>query len=112
MFPELLTQVNGTVLAGGALAAVAVLGLLPGRVARRRGHPQADAIRITGWLSVFTFGLTLPVALIWAFTKPNTQPSLMGVQEDVNDLWSEVKDLRLRVDLIEQIDRLNDEHDE
>ncbi|MBW2386211.1 MAG: DUF3302 domain-containing protein, partial [Deltaproteobacteria bacterium] len=31
-----------------------VLGELPGSVARRRGHPQMDAIRVAGWLGLLT----------------------------------------------------------
>jgi len=46
-----------------------VLGELPGSVARRRGHPQMDAIRVAGWLGLLTLGLLWPFALIWAFTQ-------------------------------------------
>lgn len=46
------------------------LGALPGRLARQRLHPQADAIGVAGWC-----GLLMPVplwllALVWAYTKP------------------------------------------
>lgn len=54
------------------LAAVAilvkVLGALPGKIARSRAHPQADAISVCGWLGVLTLGVTWPIALIWAYT--------------------------------------------
>ena len=30
---------------------VVLLGLLPGNVAHRRGHPQADGIRVLGWIA-------------------------------------------------------------
>jgi hypothetical protein len=53
-----------------AVVAVVTLGQLPGRIAERRGHPQAAAINVTSWLGVATFGLLWPVALIWAFLKP------------------------------------------
>ena len=112
MVPDQLTQADWTLLFVGAIAALAILSTLPGRVARRRGHPQADAIRIAGWLSLLAVGLTLPVALIWAFTKPSAAPSLSGMQEDINDLWSRVKDLQSRVDLIEHLDKLDAEHDQ
>lgn len=46
-----------------------VLAILPGRIARNRGHPQADAINICGWLGALALGIFWPVALIWAFTK-------------------------------------------
>ena len=59
------------VLAATALAAWVILGMLPGRIARRRKHPQADAISVCGWWGVITMGLLLPVAFIWAYTKPS-----------------------------------------
>ena len=49
-----------------------ILGMLPGRIARQRNHPQADAIAICGWWGVITMGLLLPVAWIWAYTNPDT----------------------------------------
>lgn len=47
-----------------------VLAMLPGRIARRRGHPQADAINVGGWVGALAFGIFWPLALIWAFTRP------------------------------------------
>jgi hypothetical protein len=38
--------------------------------ARDRDHPQAEAIAVCGWWGVITMGLLLPVAWIWAYTKP------------------------------------------
>jgi len=46
------------------------LGIMPGRIARQRHHPQADAINVCGWWGVFTMGLLLPVAYIWAYSNP------------------------------------------
>lgn len=44
-----------------------MMGSLPGHVARRRGHPWADAVGVAGWVTLI-FGLALwPVALIWAY---------------------------------------------
>ena len=56
------------------LLAVAVvlfvsLGQLPGRVAQQRGHPQAAAITVTGWLGML-LPVLWPLALIWAFLRP------------------------------------------
>jgi len=53
-----------------------VLGMLPGKIARQRNHPQADAINVCGWWGVITMGLLLPVAWIWAYTNPNGNKSL------------------------------------
>jgi hypothetical protein len=57
-----------TLFATGGVAAV-ILGGLPGKVARERGHPQADAIAVAGWLGLLGFGVFWPLALIWAYTK-------------------------------------------
>lgn len=40
---------------------------LPGKIARDRQHPQAEAIAVCGWLSLVTFFATWPIALIWAY---------------------------------------------
>ena len=59
------------VLACAAVWTWVILGMLPGQIARRRNHPQADAISVCGWWGVITMGLLLPVAFIWAYTKPS-----------------------------------------
>ena len=44
-----------------------LLGALPGHIAKSRGHPWADAVRVAGWITLI-FGFALwPVALIWAY---------------------------------------------
>jgi uncharacterized BrkB/YihY/UPF0761 family membrane protein len=53
------------------IAVVGLLGALPGRIARKRGHPQADAIAIAGWVGLLFFGVLWPLALIWAYTRTN-----------------------------------------
>lgn len=50
---------------------IVLLGSMPGKIAKQRGHPQADAIRILGWVGVFTLGIAWFVALVWAYTRPN-----------------------------------------
>ena len=57
------------VLACAAVWTWVILGMLPGQIARRRNHPQADAISVCGWWGVITMGLLLPVAFIWAYTQ-------------------------------------------
>ena len=51
---------------GGAL----VLGWLPGHIAAGRGHPQAAAINVCGWLGLLTLGILWPIAFIWAYMQP------------------------------------------
>jgi len=61
----------------GALAVAPVLvafviyklGSLPASIARSRGHPQADAINICGWMGIITIVLW-PIAMVWAHLVP------------------------------------------
>ena len=46
------------------------IGEWPWRIAKRRGHPNSDAIRVCGLIGL-VFWPCLVVAFIWAFTKPN-----------------------------------------
>ena len=49
---------------------VVLLGPLPGKIARDRGHLQADAIYVLGWIGIVTLGVPWLIALVWAYTKP------------------------------------------
>jgi hypothetical protein len=67
---DYFTFVVLAVLIGVGVFLAIALGALPGKIADQRGHPQADAIRVAGWLGLLTMGLLWPFALIWAFTRP------------------------------------------
>lgn len=54
---------------------------LPGRLARERQHPQADAISVLGWLSLLTFFATWPIALVWAYVR-RVQIDVAGTSEE------------------------------
>jgi hypothetical protein len=58
------------ILATAAVVIWILLGLMPGRIARDRNHPHADAISVCGWWGVLTMGLLLPAAYIWAYSNP------------------------------------------
>lgn len=58
------------------IVAVVKLGPLPGNIAKQRGHPQADAINVLGWIGVITLGLAWPFALVWAFTRTAEQQAV------------------------------------
>ena len=88
--------VLGVLLAMGLYAAFR-LGSLPGQIASRRGHPQADAIRVAGWVGLATLGLFWPVALIWAFTRPQ------AASEAKPELRREVQRLSERVHVLRRV---------
>ena len=58
------------ILATAAVVIWVTLGFMPGRIARDRNHPHADAISVCGWWGVLTMGLLLPLAYIWAYSNP------------------------------------------
>src|SRR6516164_6420285 len=53
-----------------AVVILVTLGSLPGQIAHERGHPQAAAITVAGWLGLVIGGVLWPLALIWAFLRP------------------------------------------
>ncbi len=60
---------------------VVTLGSLPGQIAHKRGHPQAAAITVAGWLGLATAGIMWPLALIWAFlSSAAVSPALRAPQ--------------------------------
>ena len=52
---------------------VVILGPIPGNIAKKRGHPQADAINVLGWIGMVTLGLAWPIALVWAYSRSGEQ---------------------------------------
>ena len=57
------------------VSAAAILAALPGRIARKRDHPQADAITACGWLGLLALPVWI-VAMVWAFVRPRRGVSL------------------------------------
>jgi hypothetical protein len=59
------------------IAAVIFLQLaaIPGAKARERGHPQAEAINILGWLGLLLGFAPWIGALVWAYTRPGLLPA-------------------------------------
>ena len=55
------------VLIATGVAIVVALGVMPGRIARRRGHPWAEAVAIGGWATLIFGFVFWPLILIWAY---------------------------------------------
>jgi hypothetical protein len=81
------------VLIGFVIWVIVKLGPLPGSIAMQRGHPQADAIKVLGWVGVITLGLAWPVALIWAYTRSSEQQA-ENLNQRVADLEAELAVLK------------------
>lgn len=73
------------------------LAQMPGKTARERNHPQAEAINIASWLGLLlTMGVVWVVAMIWSRMTP-----ISGVATDAAELE------RLRTKVAELEDRLS-----
>lgn len=94
------------------LGAVAIvqLGALPGKIAHRRGHPQADAVNAASWISFLTLGALWPLAFVWAFFNgdessaetPTRRQQSMNQQSE-ESLGKEVENLQSRLTELEVI---------
>lgn len=73
---EIFALIVLVVLVVSVLAAWAFLGMYPGKIARERNHPQAEAISVCGWWGAITMGILSPLAFIWAYSNPSS--SLTG----------------------------------
>jgi Na+/H+ antiporter NhaD/arsenite permease-like protein len=47
-----------------------IVAAIPGKKARQRGHPQADAINVLGWFGLCLGLVPWVIALVWAHTVP------------------------------------------
>ena len=58
------------------IAPIALIGgflfvhVLPEKIAEKRNHPQAQAIKVLCFLSLIFGGLLWPLAWLWAYSKP------------------------------------------
>jgi uncharacterized protein DUF3302 len=43
------------------------LGMMPGVIARERGHPWAEAVAVGGWATLICGFVFWPLVLIWAY---------------------------------------------
>jgi len=96
MVLNILTIVVLIVLVALVGAIIVFLGLLPGKIARGRDHPQAEAINVASWLGIITAGLLWPFALIWAYYRPNEQTAVAS-SEKVASLEARVEELEAQV---------------
>jgi hypothetical protein len=55
------------ILAASAVGVFCIAGWLPGHIAEIRGHPQVQAVRAAGWITLICGFALWPIALIWAY---------------------------------------------
>jgi hypothetical protein len=62
------------VLVVSTVTVIIVMAMLPGMIARSRGHPWAHAVSVAGWITLF-FGFVLwPIVVIWAYLDIPARP--------------------------------------
>ena len=90
-FYGILTLISGLIIVAGVTAAALLILGLPGRIARKRGHPHADAVELMGWLGILG-GVSWISALIWSIhdsltvdirrTPEGEREHIRGILED------------------------------
>jgi predicted histidine transporter YuiF (NhaC family) len=79
-------------LLGVVIWLVVLLGNLPGEIARKRSHPQAQAITALGWVGLITMGIGWFVAIVWAYYKPESPHAAdSDLQQRVKNLENQLK---------------------
>ena len=89
MFLDIFALIVMGVLRAVVIWLVVLLGSMPGKIAKDRGHPQADAVNVLGWIGVITLGLAWPFALVWAYIR-SAEPNTEALREQVAALESEL----------------------
>ena len=66
-FIDIFAWIVLLVLIATAVAIFVALGMIPGRIARRRGHPWAEAVTVGSWATLIYGFVFWPLVLIWAY---------------------------------------------
>ena len=91
MFLDIFALVVMAILLAVVIWLVVLLGNMPGNIARKRNHPQSEAISALGWIGLITMGLGWFIAMVWAYYKPE-HPAFSG-QEPDQSLTQRIEDL-------------------
>ncbi len=74
---------------------------LPYRIARKRNHPQTEAIHVAGWLSLFTLHAIWPIVFIWSIAKGHPPGDTTDVS-NADDLQKRLQGLDERLRQLEK----------
>jgi len=80
---------------------------IPYEVAKRRNHPQQDALHVAGWISLFTLHAIWPFLWIWATLYREDRGWGFGTPdgtaaEGMAELEAELKDVSARLTALEE----------
>ena len=77
-FIDIFAWIVLIILIGMLVAIVVALGMMPGHIARKRGHPWAQAVAVGGWATLICGFVFWQLILIWAYVdvpaKPGVRP--------------------------------------
>lgn len=85
------------VLVAAAIALFVVIGRIPGELARRDKHPQAEAINLLAWFGLLAGGLGWVVALIWSRTRAGdaaVEAALEGRLAELESRLAKLEEIR------------------
>ena len=87
--------------------AIIALCDIPYQIAKKRNHPQQDAIQIAGWLSLLTLQILWPLVWIWATLYREDrgwgfQQSGDAANSTLQPLEQQLSQLQSRFDKLEQ----------
>ena len=66
-FIDLFAWIVLIVVVATMVAVFVALGMMPGHIARRRGHPWAEAVTVGSWATLICGFVFWPLVLIWAY---------------------------------------------
>ena len=89
MFLDIFALVVIAILIAVVIWLVVLLGNMPGDIARKRQHPQAEAISALGWVGIITMGLGWFIAIVWAYYKPGAAEA--DLNKRIEDLESKLE---------------------
>ena len=92
MFLDIFALIVIAILLALVIWLVVLLGNMPGDIARKRQHPQAEAISALGWVGIITMGLGWFIAIVWAYYKPGAAEA--DLNKRIEDLESKLEALQ------------------
>lgn len=78
------------------------LGMQPGKIARKRNHPQAAAIEACSWLGLFGGGVGWAIAFVWAYLKSGPVGADEQSSSGDRQVSAEVEKLKRRIAELEK----------